>query len=157
MADQPVRIVIDGPSGSGKTTLANKLGSLLDVRVLSVEDWVPGWDGLTEGTAVTEELLRGERDSYTRWDWVREGYAEEVVLDPAEPWIIEGCGALTPTTAANATLSIWVEADPQEARARGLARDGELYAPFWEQWNRAEREHWVRNSPRTLADLVIKT
>lgn len=153
----PVRILIDGPSGSGKTTVAQVLGEVLGAPVYGSEYWAPGWEGLADGARMTEDLVAGRTPSYRRWDWETYGFAEEVAFDAEGPWIVEGCGALTPRSAPNADVTVWVEADPQVAKARGLGRDGETYAAHWDAWHRQEVDHWERNRPRDLADVIIRT
>lgn len=155
--DSPRRIIIDGPSGSGKTTIAAELGDLFDLPVLSIEEWVPGWEGLAEGTRITEELLTGERSGYHRWDWYQEHFEEFVPVDLSGSWILEGCGSLTPVTAPLVDLRLWVEAEPEVAKARGLERDGARFAPHWQQWHDQEARHWELDNPRGLADLIIRT
>ncbi|WP_164996712.1 AAA family ATPase [Actinomyces minihominis] len=155
--DSSWRIIIDGPSGSGKTTIATELGEALGLSVLNLEEWVPGWDGLAEGTRITEELLSGERTGYHRWDWYQERYEEFAPVDLSGRWILEGCGSLTPVTAQFADLRLWVEAEPEVAKARGLERDGARFAPHWQRWHDQEVRHWEQDNPRGLADLIIRT
>lgn len=153
----PIRILIDGPSGSGKTTLAHSLGEELGVPVYGSECWAPGWEGLQEGSKITEQLVSGAATTYRRWDWEALNFADEVPFDASGSWIIEGCGSLTIGSAPYANLRVWVEADPEVAKSRGLARDGESYARHWDSWHRQEVEHWQRNNPAALADIVVTT
>lgn len=147
-------ILIDGISGSGKTTLANLLGQR-GYQVLHLDDWYPGWDGLAAGSQITAELLAGTRTSYPQWDWDNNCVGTEVPVDLSQPWIIEGCGALTPATAPFASLRIWMELPVAEAKGRALARDGDTYAPWWQHWHDQELRHWDLNHPRSLADLRL--
>lgn len=151
------RIVIDGPSGSGKTTLANQLSQQTGFRVLHLDDWYPDWDGLAEGTRIAEDLVTGRLTSYPRWDWDQHRIRDWVPVELGDSWILEGCGALTEVTRAAADLAVWVEASPEVARRRGLERDGDGYAPWWDRWHRQELEHWSRHRPRNLADLRVST
>ena len=153
----PLRILIDGPSGSGKTTLAQNLGEVLNIPVFGSEYWAPGWEGLQEGSKITEELVSGAASTYRRWDWESYSFAEEIPFDATGAWIIEGCGSLTPGSAPYSNLRVWVEADPDIAKSRGLTRDGEAYAQHWDAWHRQEVEHWERNNPSKLADIIIRT
>lgn len=128
-------VTIDGYSGSGKSTLAAALASLLPGwQVLHLDDWYPGWDGLTAGTDIARRIatdLRGGRaSSYEAWDW-EAGETGATIRVPLAPTIIEGCGAIE----AEADLAIWI-ADPgeDERRSRALARDGQTYAPHWRRW-----------------------
>ena len=56
---------------------------------------------------------------------------------------------------AQGTLAIWLDAPEELRRERALARDGELFAPHWEQWAAQEQAHWHAGRPWELADLVI--
>lgn len=159
------RILIDGPSGSGKTTLAAAIAAALAdqgqggpaPRVLNVEEWTPGWDGLAEADLTTRRLLAGETESYRRWDWVAGEWAETVPVDPDSDWIIEGCGTLTADNAGTATVCVWVQTDAATAKERAIAREGAHYPPFWQRWNRQEQSHWEQHQPWALADFVVET
>lgn len=156
-------IVIDGRSGSGKTSLANQLAAALqaqdpsDVQVLHLDSWYPGWDGLEEGTRITEQLLTGARGSWTQWDWVRNRPGRTVSLIPGRALVVEGAGALTASTAAVSDLRIWVDADPRQRYRRAMDRDGDSYRPWWQMWSRQEERHLARHRPDLLADLVVWT
>lgn len=154
---RPLRIIIDGPTGSGKTTFASQLARELGALVLHSDDWVPGWNGFERGTKVTEDLVSGARDSYTRFDWETYQNGEEVCPDVTRDWVVEGSGSLTRETRAHADITIWVETDPKKAKARALARDGEDFAPWWDTWKTQERQHESQNSPRDLADFIVTT
>ena len=45
-------VLVDGPSGSGKTTLATRLGILLRLPVIHMDDFYPGWSGLAAGSDI---------------------------------------------------------------------------------------------------------
>lgn len=176
---RPTRVVIDGPSGSGKTTFAEELAQEItlelarkleaepgaqgnqaashDVLVLHSDDWVPGWEGLAQGSRITEQLITGKRDCYPRFDWVKYEAAEQVCPEPQALWIVEGSGSLTPATLAAADLTVWVEAPEDQAKTRALDRDGEDFAPWWETWKKQESHHATTNNPRDLAELTIDT
>jgi hypothetical protein len=40
---------------------------------------------------------------------------------------------------------------------RGIDRDGEAFAPYWEAWARSEAEVFARERTRDRADLVFRT
>ncbi len=153
----PRRFIIDGPSGSGKTTLASALARRLGLPAHNVEKWVPGWGGLAAGSRVTEDLVSGRTGRYREWDWVKGMPDGLVEVDLTGGWIIEGCGALTPGTALDGIVTVWVEAEPGEARRRGLSRDGDGFASHWDSWHAQEVRHWAEHDPRSLAAIKVET
>ena len=151
-------VLVDGGSGSGKTTLARLLADAWPgpIEVVSLDSFYPGWDGLAAASAaVASDVLDPERPGYRRWDWDAGRPAEWVDLDPTASLIVEGCGALTPRNRALATSGVWVVGGPDARRAAALARDGEEFAPHWEQWAAQERAHWRAHRPRELADWWV--
>lgn len=149
------RVVIDGVSGAGKTTLAKAWAAQQDYLVLHLDSWYPGWLGLAEGTNIAEALLSGAIDRYPEWDWETQQVRRLVPVQSDRPWIVEGCGSLTPVTKAFADLTLWVDVPLEVGRERGLRRDGATYLPWWEKWHSQELEHWSINNPRSLADIVV--
>ncbi len=155
-AARPV-VLIDGGAGSGKTTLARRLvrhwpGSGA-VQSVSLDDLYPGWSGLAAGSAAVPALVKG--NGYRSWDWQASQPGGWRALDPSAALVVEGCGALTPTSREVAGLCIWVELDPARRRRRALARDGATFAAHWEEWARQEAEHWRKHRPWELADVVV--
>lgn len=153
-----VVVLIDGGAGSGKTTLAEALAEGWDgpVQVVGMDSFYPGWGGLAAASAmIADDLLRPARPGYTRWDWERSAPAGWVPVDPDLPLVIEGCGALTARNRRLADLAVWCELDADERRRRAIARDGELLAVHWEEWEAQEAAHWRANRPWELADLVV--
>jgi hypothetical protein len=55
------------------------------------------------------------------------------------------------------TALVWVEAARDVRMRRGLERDGEAFAPYWEAWAVAEQEHFARHRTRGRADLIVST
>lgn len=152
---RPLRVLIDGVSGAGKTTLANRLGTDLGALVLHSDDWVPGWRGFAEASQITEQLVTGRRDCYSRFDWHQMRPAEEVCPDRGRPWVVEGGGTVTPVSAAAGDVVVWVDADRQLAKKRALRRDGTMFAPWWDTWRQQENEHFEVHDPQALADIVF--
>lgn len=151
------RILIDGRSGSGKTTLASALAAAIDdAQLVRLDDFYPGWDGLASGSRIVVDSVLRERDpGWRSWDWQRDQAGTWHPLDAARPMIIEGCGALTADSRARADFAVWVELDAQTRKARALARDGDGYAPHWDRWAAQEETFMRRESPLTLADMII--
>lgn len=153
-------ICVDGPAGSGKTTLAASLTQLTDgARVVHLDDLYAGWNGLSRLDAQLGDLLLplagGRPGSYRRHDWLTGETAETVVVDPVPLLVLEGVGSGASRFAALQTVLVWVEAPHELRRQRGLARDGEAFAPHWEQWARDEASLFARERTRERADLVV--
>lgn len=152
--------IIDGGSGSGKTTYARALAAReraggRRVEVVSLDDFYPGWSGLAAASRmVVDDVLR--RGGFRRWDWAADRPGEWVGLDPAADLVIEGCGALTPASAAYADRTIWLDLDAATRKRRALARDGDGFAPWWDHWAAQEAAHWAADDPRALADEVVE-
>jgi cytidylate kinase len=152
-------LCVDGPAGSGKTTLAAGVGELSGCPVVHMDDLYPGWSGLAEVDAQLESLLRplaqGRPGSYRRYDWLAERFAETVTVDPAALLVVEGVGSGSSGFGDLTTLLVWVEAPYELRMARGLARDGDTFAPHWEQWARDETALFDREHTRERADVHV--
>lgn len=168
-----VVVAIDGPSGSGKTTLAAAVVEALaradagqsspgDVELVNMDRLYPGWDGLAPSPAllaaqVLEPLAEGRPAGYRLWSWVRHEWRGRREVRPAPYLVIEGCGSSVLPAGGYAAVRVFVEADRDQRRARGLARDGETYRPQWQRWADQETAVFARDGTRARADLVIDT
>ncbi len=154
-------ICVDGPAGSGKTTLASELAVRASAPVVHMDDLYPGWDGLPLVDAQLESVLRplaqGEPGSYRRYDWHRAEFTETVEVPPADLLVIEGVGSGSSKVADLMTVLVWVDAPHDLRMRRGIERDGEAFAPYWDAWARAEDEVFARERTRDRADLVVAT
>ena len=154
-------VAVDGPSGSGKTTLADALTDGLGAPVVRMDEMIEGWSGLRTVDAQLEGLLRplaaGAPGSYRRYDWHRGEYAETVTVPPAPLLVLEGVGAGSLVVADLVTVLVWIEADRDVRMARGIARDGESFAPYWEAWATEEADHFARHRTRERADLRFRS
>ena len=161
VADGVMTVLLDGRSGAGKTTFAAELQSVWGVgTVVHLDDVYPGWDGLQAASRhVEEELLvprhAGRPGRWRRWDWTAGEFAEWHVVEPDQPLVLEGCGALTVENRALADLGIWLDCAEPIRKHRALARDGATFAATWDRWAAQECEHIARNRPRALADVVV--
>ena len=98
-------VLVDGPSGSGKTTLATRLGILLRLPVIHMDDFYPGWSGLAAGSdIIAASVLKTTDPGYYRWDWANDRAGEWVPVPPGAK-IIEGAGAVTAETLRAASIS----------------------------------------------------
>lgn len=161
-ASRAPRAVIDGQSGSGKSVLAAELvaRSAGHFQLVALDDLYPGWDGLAAGAVealrrVVEPHAAGVVGRWRRWDWERSAWAEEHVVDPDRPLLIEGAGALTAEVAALVDVSIWLDSPEVSRKKRALDRDGETYRPHWERWASQEALHIATHRPQTRATLVF--
>jgi cytidylate kinase len=147
-------ILVDGGSGSGKTTLAAQLAVALDAQLVRLDDFYPGWDGLEAASvAVLTDVLGAHR--WRRWDWEAQAPAEWHAVDPNQPIVIEGSGALSRANRAHATLGVWINLDAEERKRRAMIRDGDTYRPHWDRWAAQEARFFARERPDVLADVVI--
>ena len=165
-------VCIDGPAGSGKTTLAaavdegfdklNRRTDRLDrrsCRLLHMDDLYPGWSGLPRIDEQLDGLLtplgEGRTGSYRRYDWVAGEFAETVTVEPVPLLVLEGVGSGASRFDPLRTVLVWVEAPYDLRMRRGIERDGDTFAPYWEQWAADERGLFARERTRERADLVV--
>lgn len=153
-------VCIDGPAGSGKTTLAAAVADLVPgARVVHVDDLLAGWSGLAEVDLRLARFLApladGHAGSYQRYDWLAGRFEETVVVAPGPLLVLEGVGAGAARLAPVVTVLVWVEAPYDVRMTRGLSRDGEGFAPHWEQWAQDEAALFARDRIRERADVVV--
>ncbi|HEY3338407.1 MAG TPA: AAA family ATPase [Propionicimonas sp.] len=150
-------VLIDGGAGAGKTTLARQLADHWPtpgvVQVVGLDELYPGWGGLAAGARAVPDLIRGT--GFRTWDWHRGAPGDWRRLNPAQPLVVEGCGAITAASRALAGLAIWLEVDEAARRHRALARDGAEFASHWDDWAAQEAVHWLSDKPWELADLTL--
>ena len=153
-------ICLDGPAGSGKTTWAAGIAELApDANVVHMDDLYPGWSGLPEVDAQLGDLLlplaEDRPGSYRRYDWLAGAFAERVVVEPAPLLVVEGVGCGASRFASLVTVLVWIEAPEHVRKERGLARDGDAFAPHWTQWAADETAVFARELTRERADVRI--
>jgi uridine kinase len=154
-------VCIDGPAGSGKTTLAEAVAEGYDdaARVLHMDDTFPGWSGLPRVDEQLEDLLtplgEGHAGSYRRYDWLAGEFAETIEVPPVPLLVLEGVGSGASRFGPLQTVLVWVEAPYDLRMRRGIERDGDAFAPHWEQWATDEEVLFAREHTRERADLVV--
>jgi cytidylate kinase len=153
-------VAVDGRAGAGKSTLARRLATLLPAPVLSMDDLYPGWDGLAEAVPalvaeVLEPLAAGQPALHRRWDWAADRWGDPVDL-PWHPFlVVEGVGSGARLAAPYLALLVWVEAPDDVRKERALARDGDVFRPYWDRWALQEEALLARERTRDRADVVV--
>lgn len=155
-------VAVDGRSGAGKSTLAGELAAGLDAPVVSLEYLYDGWDGLERGidllvSDVLEPLAAGQAARVPRYDWVRGAWGDPWPLAPPPVLIVEGVGAGTRRAAVYASVLVWLEVPASVRKRLALDRDGDTFAPYWDQWAAAEDALLARERTPDRADLVIRS
>ena len=146
-------LLVDGRSGSGKTEFATALAAATGAQLVRLDALYPGWGGLERGSIAVERLLTEGR--WQRWDWETAQAAEWHTVDLSRDLIVEGCGAVSRANVSLADRAVWVELDTLTRKRRALARDGELYAPHWDEWAAQEASFIEREHPQLLVDETI--
>ncbi len=153
-------ICLDGAAGSGKTTWAAAIAALAPgSAVVHMDDLFPGWSGLPRVDEQLDGLLtplaEGRPGTYRRYDWLAGEFAEIVTVEPVPLLLVEGVGSGASRFGALQTVLLWVEAPHDLRRQRGIERDGDAFAPHWEQWAVDEAELFAREDTRERADVVL--
>jgi para-aminobenzoate synthetase len=153
---------IDGPSGAGKSVIADRLGSELDATVLEVDEFVPGWRGLAAMPPVlARDLLApiaaGETAAIRRWDWVHDRPGEILHVPPMRYLVLDGCGSGSRITRPYLSLLVWVDAPVAVRRERALARDGDVFEPWWGVWAAQERTLFAVEGTALAADVHLRS
>lgn len=137
----------------------------MPAQVLHLDALYPGWQGLAAGSRAVAAVL--ERGFYQPFDWeAGESSTRTIALVTGRPLIVEGCGALTEGNLLAAKTwageqarvrAIWLEADATVRRERALRRDGDMFAPHWDEWANQEDEHFREHQPWLLADQIVRS
>jgi hypothetical protein len=133
---RPRVVAVDGRSGGGKTTVAERLAAAVPgATVLHTDDvaWYHAFfdwaDLMREG--ILAPLRAGRDVAYRPPAWDERGRA----------------GAITAPAG--------VQTDEDEARRRGLLRDGADAAGFWAEWQAAEDPFQADQRPWERARLIV--
>ncbi|WP_163542997.1 uridine kinase [Occultella kanbiaonis] len=166
-----VAIGISGYAGAGKSTLTRALVDRLPGAIrLRGDDFLdparshrrsPDWDGVGRDRLREEVLrrhLRGDHPiRYRPFDWSRRQLGEPVTLPAGNVLVLDAIGIFHPDLRDLFSLTIWVEAAPEDALRRGMARDrtlGRRHDRLWtEVWAPNDAEFAAGFAPADRADL----
>lgn len=159
-AGSSVVVAVDGRSGAGKTTLADRLSSVLSCPVIHMDDIYPGWDGLTEAVDtladdVLQPIAENRPAQHRLWNWNTGEYDGWADVPAESLMIVEGCGSGSRACAPYLSLIVWVEAPRELRKARGIARDGETFRPYWDRWAEQEDSLFALEHTPERADVHI--
>lgn len=160
-------IAIDGRAGAGKTTLAQELflAFSLDrkVTVIHLDEIYAGWDlALTDTlknslVQILESVRSGGSTKFPIYDWAQGRFNETREITPCDLIIIEGVGSAQSLVREYATVTIWLDIDPQTGLRRVLARDGSRIHDQMNRWQIREEEHFRTEATRENADFILST
>lgn len=165
----PIIVAVDGRSGAGKSTLAAALVDAVRsaddadgtrVAAVTLEELYRGWTGLAAGTRlwsheVLPPLAGGRPATYTPWDWRAGRALPRVTVGPAPVVIAEGVGAGVRLARRRLDILVWLSAPVAVRRERALARDGDVFAPWWEAWAGQEDALLTSDPVPRHADVVV--
>jgi hypothetical protein len=158
---RPRVLAIDGRSGGGKTTVAHRLAATVPgSTVLHTDDvaWYHAFfdwaDLMRDG--ILEPLQTGVPVVYRPPAWDERGRDGAITVPAESPLVIvEGVGIGRRELADYVDALVWVQTDEDEARRRGLARDGAHHASFWSEWQAAEDPFQAEQRPWERAGVVV--
>ncbi|HYJ69544.1 MAG TPA: 4-amino-4-deoxy-L-arabinose transferase [Nocardioidaceae bacterium] len=155
-------ICVEGRAGAGKTTLSDAVATAYaeTAAVVHLDDLYEGWAGLpTIGVRIRDELLpslaAGRRASIRRWDWAADRLGAPLTVPVVDALLLEGVGSYARDYDDAVSLVIWVDAPDDVRRDRALTRDGDVFAPYWDQWAADEATVHARERTRERADVVV--
>lgn len=155
-------VCVDGRAGAGKTTLAAKLAVAYDgsAAIVHLEELYEGWAGLpTVADRIRAEVLPplavGRPASIRRWDWIADRLGAPLTVPVADALILEGVGSYSRSYDEYVSLVVWVDAPDDVRKTRALDRDGDVFAPYWDQWAADEERVHDREGTRDRADIVV--
>jgi hypothetical protein len=159
-AQGPPVIAVDGRSGAGKSTLAARIAEVVGgVAVVRTDDiaWHHsffGWVDLVR-SGVLEPVRRGETVAYRPPAWHERGRRGAVEVGAGcRAVVLEGVGAGRRELADLVDTLVWVQSDADDARKRGIARDGGNVA-FWDEWEAEEVPFLDQQRPWERADVFV--
>ena len=160
---RPAIIAVDGRSASGKTTLASRFAALYEDAALVHSDDVAWWESFFDwdhlmASGILEPLHRGRAVDYRPPAWDRRGREGSIVVAAdASLVVVEGVGVSRRSLRRFYDCAFWVQADLDESRRRGIARDGgsQQDIDFWNEWDREEVPFFRADQPWGRARAIL--
>jgi hypothetical protein len=158
---RPRILAVDGRSGGGKTTVAERLAAVVPgATVLHTDDvaWYHAFfdwaDLMRDG--ILAPLRAGQDVAYRPPAWDDRGRDGAITVSVESPLVIvEGVGVGRRELSAYVDALLWVQTGEDEARRRGLTRDGAGSATFWSEWQAAEDPFQAEQRPWERAGLIV--
>lgn len=155
-------VAVDGPSGAGKSEVSDRLGRRLEAMVLRVDDLVPGWHGLAAMPPVVARdvlapIAAGEAAVVRRWNWDDDRPGEMLTVLPSRFLVLDGCGSGSRIIRPYLSLLVWVDAPADMRRERAMARDREVFEPWWDVWAAQERAVFAAEQTKAAADVQLRS
>lgn len=158
-------IAIDGFGGSGKSTFAQKLREKFPTAgIVSVDHFYQPitsdgenefhWERFEQ--EAINPLRSGKEFRYRPYNWKLQVFQDEVVIDCDQHVIVEGVYSTQEKFRDAYDVKIWIDAPDEVRLQRGVARDGELMRPMWENvWIPYTKKYMEEHQPHLSADIVI--
>jgi hypothetical protein len=158
---RPRVLAVDGRSGGGKTTVAHRLAAAVPGATVLHTDDVAWYHAFFDWAELVRDgvlgPLRAGRDVHFRPPaWDERGREGAITAPAASPLVIvEGVGIGRRELADHVDALLWVQTGADEARRRGLLRDGADAADFWDEWQAAEDPFQAAQRPWERAGLIV--
>lgn len=160
--ERPGVLAVDGRGASGKSTLAASLRRAVPSSVVVHTDDVAWHHAFFDWAALVRDgvlipVHAAQEVSYRPPAWEARSRAGAIEVPARCPLVIvEGCGAARRELMPWIDVVVWVQSDMEQARTRGLVRDGgtaEVEA-FWDEWMAEELPFFAQERPWERADVV---
>jgi len=163
LPERPWILAVDGRSASGKSTLAKQLNHHIPRSAIVHTDDIAWHHSFFDWSdLLIEEILQpiraGQAVSYIPPGWKTHNRSGSIdVAANLDLLIIEGVGASRTEMMPFIDRSIWVQSDFDEARRRGIERDGgnEDAIQFWDEWMAAELVFLAEQRPWERATVIV--
>ncbi len=102
-------------------------------------------------------IAAGQTAVARRWDWIADRPGELVSQAPVPFLVLDGCGSGSRVIRPFLSLLVWVDAPEQVRRERAMARDGDVYEPWWDVWAEQERALFAAEQTKSAADMRFRS